>query len=220
LIWKKSVKMAILGQDVWKKQKTRRFNHSMRRMDSAIRNRILLVIGTVVTIILLIGSAMAAVPSHRNFIHIEDPVDDEVEEDFDIVSLEGSSKSEELDIELRVRGEIQESGYIIRILAREPGGEVFDHELALEGHGNEGIHWEIEDDVLKVSFFLHAIEHGAYLVGLEAETLGDGGDLASEKTREALQVEHVVELPVDPIFLFIPGVILVAVLLIAFWKMD
>jgi len=202
------------------KSKNHRIQSFFEKMGSRMSRRILLIIGGMTAIALLLGGVMGSVPSHRNLVSIEDPVDDEIDEDFDILSLEGSSRSEEMDIELHVRGEIQESGYVIRVLARESEGDVHYQELILEHDEHGSVHWEITGGILRVAFLLHGIEHGAYLVGLEAETLGGGGDLASEKAREELQVEHVVELPLDPIFFLAGGVILGILLSIAFWKME
>ncbi len=176
------------------------------------RRRRAIIAGFAAVVILLTLASLAWNPVHRSPIRILDALEEDIPSDYDAVLLQGRTDGDIFVITLTVEGTVQASGYVVNVVARDPGPQAgpFIYRLEYRSGVEEsyGIPATREADTLTLRFPLSLLFESAYIVGLEAVIFGPGdpADFVRERTREDLGVSSLLPLPFDPAILFGAGV--------------
>ncbi len=180
-----------------------------------------IIVSFAAVVILLTLASLSWNPVHRSAIRIQDPLEDDIPPDYDAILLSGRMDGDTFVITLTVEGTVQPSRYIVNVVGRDPGPQERPHIYKLEymegGEHFYGIPATREANTLTFRFPMSLVFEGTYIVGLEAVifTPGDPRDFVQERPREDLGVSSLLPLPLDPAILFVAGVGLAVISVLA-----
>lgn len=167
---------------------------------------ILLALGLGATAALVSLAILATIPVQRSPVHIADPDEPDVPDDFDALLLRGQLEDDAYVVTLVVAGVVQDSRYIVGVLVKDLGEAWGPYVYQLEYHSgaeeNYGTPTTRSGDSLTFRFSLSHLSRDAYIVGLDANVFGplgqDSHDNVKEGPREALQIQRILAPTVNP----------------------
>jgi len=183
-------------------------------MSARFSGRPLPFVASLATALILAALAFLTwVPVHRSPVQIVDPSDPGIAPEYDALLLRGQRDGGTYIITLVVAGAVQDSRYTVGVLVQDLGrpGEtyVYDLEYQFGKEKNYGVPTMRGHDSLTFQFPLALLTPNTYVVGLDAVTWGpEGSDYVVEGPQEALRIERLLSLPIDPGLLWVASAFL------------